>query len=842
MTDFGLTPVGSQPSPEEAGPEADTSLGVSSARSAELADGQAPDIVLHSVTTAVTSATGAPPVVRVALEVPPGVSIQLQIEARSAEAPTVVRHESIRIDRADPQTPQPGAIAPRPSAAPTAQVVQRPSGITAPKPSAAAAESAPTPFAKTPAFRLVSNALARLRADAWPATRSQTWILTALFAIYLITHLAALDRLPIFFFSDEAHNALMGQTAIRESFSDSPDAFLPVYFEVAQQRYAPVISAYVLGQAALWFGNSVEVVRATSVLLSSLAVLFVALIALRVFDARYWWISLVVFSLSPVWMIHSRTGFENAPMAAFYAGFLLFYLLYRVKSPWYGFPALLFAGLTFYSYSNSQAIMVLTAFLLVAVDLRYHLGLDRRLLAGLAAFTLLLASPLITFQLSHQDALSTHLRAVNSYLFDPGLTIAQKAGMYATRYLYGLSPQYWFWPNETDLVRHRMPDQAQIWGWGLPFFVLGVWAVLRRWNSPAHRIALLAALTAPAGAATLEIGASRMLTFVPAATILITLGVDWFVARLPRLQRPLTERLAVGLAGLGMAASAFWMIQTAPFWYSNYGLYGMQYGAKQLFDDVIPTLLRQDPETRIMVSSSWANGTDLFREFFLDGADYERVEVRGIDWYQTRAQDLDEDLLFISTAEEFAAAKASGKFEPFEPEQVVPFPDGTPGFYVFRARYSAEAEAIFAAEAEERRRPETEEVMIAGQSVSLTHSRFDMGGAGYLFDADAFTLVRGLEANPLVFDLGFAVPRPVTALLLTTGTMDRFTVTARAYPIDVDVPVIFAQSFVEAGQDPTVRLDLPIELGPLERLIVELHDELAGEPANIHVRDLILEP
>lgn len=82
-----------------------------------------------------------------------------------------------------------------------------------------------------------------------------------------------------------------------------------------------------------------------------------------------------------------------------------------------------------------------------------------------------------------------------------------------------------------------------------------------------------------------------------------------------------------GVGALVLIAVTF---QAAPLWFSDYGLYGMQYGAKQIFVDVIPALLKANPETMVLVSSTWAM-TDRYREFFLTGTTYDHVAIRGID-------------------------------------------------------------------------------------------------------------------------------------------------------------------------------------------------------------------
>ena len=136
----------------------------------------------------------------------------------------------------------------------------------------------------------------------------------------------------------------------------------------------------------------------------------------------------------------------------------------------------------------------------------------------------------------------------------------------------------------------------------------------------------------------------------------------------------------------------------------------------------------------------------------------------------------------------------------------------------------------------------TEEVELDGQMVRFTHSLFDMGTAAHLLDNDPFTLIRGMEANPLMLQIDFPTPRNIQVLRLTTGTMDLFTLTVKAF-VDVEgEPVTTSEQFVNVGSDPELRIELPETDGPIARLRIEIHDESSGENANIHVRELVLEP
>lgn len=211
--------------------------------------------------------------------------------------------------------------------------------------------------------------------------------------------------------------------------------------------------------------------------------------------------------------------------------------------------------------------------------------------------------------------------------------------------------------------------------------------------------------------------------------------------------------------------------------------------------------------------------------------------------YQSRYEPLTDNLVFIGTPGELSAAQASGKFETITPEQTLAYPDGSPGFYIFQPKYSAEGlKALFVAEEEERRKPVTEETQLGGAD-RLHHALALRHGRGAAPDRQRSLHVdQGMEANPLLLQVDFPTPRAITAVRLTTGTMDLFTLTIRAYT-DVDAPpVTLSQQFVNAGKDPELRLELPGVEGPIVRLAIEIHDELSGERANIHVRELALEP
>ncbi len=686
-------------------------------------------------------------------------------------------------------------------------------------------------------WALGQAALARWRA-AWQrrAISAGTVLFGLSLLIYAITRLWALDRFPIYFFADEANLTVMADELIAHGLHGTDGLLLPLYFDAAGNRWTPVLPVYFQALALTLFGKSIAVSRATSALVTVLGVAAAGLSLKWVFKLRYWWASVLLLGIMPAWFLHSRTAFETASTTALFAGFLLCYLLYRERSPRYIYAAVGFGAATFYSYSNAQIVIVAAAGLLFLSDLRYHWKQKRHVLGGLL-LAVVLSWPLVAFWLKHPDALQTHLHAVDSYVFK-ALSLTQKITLYLQKYAQGLSPQYWFWPNSVDLARHRMDSMGHISLALLPLAVIGLVVSLAQFRSARYRAVVLAALAAPAGAGLLNIGITRVLTFVIPAGMLAAIGLDFILVRLKRVP----QRVLAGGAFVILSAASFWLLRTAlvdgQLWFRDYGLYGMQYGAKQLFQDAIPPYLAREPDILVGVSSSWANGTDNFLRFFFTPDQRSHIQMLDVDYFLFEKRNLTPNVLLVMTPAEYERARASPKFQAVTVEQVLPYPDGTPGFYFVRLAYSDSADAIFQAEREERRKPVTEQFELDGQTVTISHSLFGAGQLKDVFDDDRFSLVRGLEANPLVFDLTFSQPRPVAELSGDFGTMPDFTVSVMLYAPGAADPVVVSQTYRDSPRDPHYDLPLPGAPPLVARMRIEVKDNAAGDTAQIHVRTL----
>ncbi|HEY9122166.1 MAG TPA: glycosyltransferase family 39 protein [Brevefilum sp.] len=508
-------------------------------------------------------------------------------------------------------------------------------------------------------------------------------------AVYLLTRLIRLPDFPIFFFTDEAIQTQHAADLIANGFRSPQGIFLPTYFENGGQ-YNLSLSVYAQVIPTLLFGKSVWITRATSAVLSLFAPVYLGLILRDHFKRRLWWTAPLLLAITPAWFLHSRTAFETVLMASMFTPFLYYYLSYRQGTRNKLYPTLIFGGLAFYAYSPGQVIVVLTGLCLLIADTRYHQEDKKTSLLG-AVLLSLLALPYLRFVLTHENELLQHLSLLNSY-WVKNIPITEKFAVYLIRYLKGLNPFYWFYPrpsilermapninlptwlfsNQFDLDRHTMKAYGHILWVTFHLFVSGLVHTIKRYKDPAHRVLLFALLASPSGAAIVDWGITRGLVFILPATLIIAVGLDKLFGRIiPRWQIK-AQTFAI-LIFLLLALSSFWMLSDAlangPTWYTDYGLTGMQYGAEQIFTRAVE-IARSQPDTKVLVSSTWANGTDVFLRFFGDGIP--NLEMGNINAYGLNYLPLDRHTLFIMTEEDLAWIAESGKFTDVRVDETLP--------------------------------------------------------------------------------------------------------------------------------------------------------------------------
>jgi hypothetical protein len=683
-----------------------------------------------------------------------------------------------------------------------------------------------------------------------------TWLFVLSLAVYLLTRLIRLPDFPIYFFTDEAIQTQQAADLLARGFRSAEGVLLPTYFENGGQ-YNLSLSVYAQVLPTLLLGKSVWVTRGVAALLTLIAAVSLGLTLKHVFHSRCWWLGPLLLAAVPAWFLHSRTAFETALMASMYAAFLYFYLLYRKQHLWGLYPALLFGALAFYAYSPGQVIVVVTGLMLLIADAKYHWQHRKTVLIGLGVL-LLLAVPYLRFSLTQGQARIQHLVQLNSYWVKP-LPLYEKILTYIARYLKGLNPLYWFWPNpsflekfwpgldlplwlfsnQADLARHTMKGYGHILWVTFPFWVIGLVRCFRRFKDPAHRTLVFAMLAAPSGAALVDWGITRGLVFIIPATLMTALGIEvsiqWLQNKLPKLK---TTALAITIFVL-LTGFSFFMLDDAlvngPTWTTDYGLEGMQYGSQQVFTRAAE-IAREQPETTVLVSSTWANGSDVLQRFF--AGDLPNLRMGNINAFALEYRPLDRNTLFVMTQEDVDFIDESDKFTDVTVEEILPYPDGSPGFYFLRLAYVDNIEAILDAEQEARQTLLREELTIDGQTVQVAYPMLDINEIQQAFDGDRTTLIRTFEANPLRLVLTF--PEFIDlhrVTLIIGGTPTRMTVTALSAGETLETVV------QEAGEATVVR-EIPLAFSQtlaVDQLEIEILNIFDAEIAHVHLWEVILE-
>lgn len=663
---------------------------------------------------------------------------------------------------------------------------------------------------------------------------AENWLFAAGLALYLLTRFIQLDKFPIFFFTDEAVQTISAVDLIARGFRDTAGRLFPVYFENGGQ-YNLSLSVYLQLLPAL-LPRSVWLTRGVCALVTLVFPLSVGLALRDYFRARAWWLAPVFIAAVPAWFLHSRTAFETSLGASMFSLFLYFYLHYRLKNRKILPLAIFFGALAFYAYSPLQLVVVLTGAALLFADWRYHWQDKRILLAGL--LTLVLAAlPYALFRLNHPEALARHLTQLRSYWISEA-ALPVKAGAFLRNYLRGLDPRYWFFPNDTDLIRHQMKGMGHFPLLSLPLVLLGLVESARGLREPAKKTVFIALLAAPSGAALVGPAITRLLVMIVPLSYMALIGME----RVFTLPRPETRlrKLLPALFWASWAALSGLMtydaLKNGPTWFENYGMYGLQWGGQTLFD-AIKTYARENPDKEIILSPNWANGTDVIARYFL--GDPLPISVGNIAPYTLYQLPLDKNKVFVMTPEEVAWLPETGKFSDVEVLRVLPYPNGKPGFTFISLRYVDGIAEVFAAEQAERRQPKSAVLELFGQQVRAEYSPLDINAIYQAFDGDPNTLIRTFEANPLVISLEF--PQALTLSRVTAlvgNAASRLEVELKPEDGGETIRLRVETTGFEKVSPLSLEFGRALRITALRVSLLNVND---GDIAHVHLWELILE-
>lgn len=665
--------------------------------------------------------------------------------------------------------------------------------------------------------------------------------------VYLFTHFFRLEDFPIYYLFDEAVQVCHARDYVAAGFRGPGGERFPTFFPVAWDAsicvsvYLQVVGVLVHGKSSIW------VSRFVSALVACLLPLGVAWAAQSALRLRWWWLGILVAAALPTWFLHSRTALVVPFMVAFYALMVAGYLAALTSSPKWLYAAALAGALAFYSYASGQVVVPVTAGLLVLVNLRFHLRhWFHSLGAGLLSASLLL--PALLFRLKNPELLRQQLSLTESPLLKLP-TWPEKLAAVADSYGHLMSPAYWFL-EQAPSPRHGMPGYAALAQWLLPFFALGLgWALWRMREAP-FRSLLVVVLAAPVAGAVTAPEIWRAVPFVVPAALVMTVGFEALIRALGRVVPQPATAAASGSAAAAAAAvlsgySLFMLddaLRNGPTWTSEYGLYGTQWGSRQLYLEAIPRFLAAHPGTVLSVSPHFANGGEIFPRFF---GSPERVDVGGIrDYlapiYAKTLEPIRENLVFVDVAADLDAVRTSGRFTPIRILDVLHQPDGLPGFVFYKVGWAPDILERIAKEEEERREPTPGTVTIGDLAgVPVLTSRYDNGSPQEAFDGDPMSLFRGLEANPFVVDVSLAGRRRLRGLRVVCGP-DQYVVRVVVTGTGADAArqVTLQSGVIKSGDRSSARFAFKPMLAETLRVEILESSVAMGDPTHVHLYEL----
>jgi hypothetical protein len=671
------------------------------------------------------------------------------------------------------------------------------------------------------------------RGSPWPNVHS-FFCLALLF--YLFTRMWHLLDFPCYFFTDEVVNAVRAEELINNGFRDNRGNLLPAYFSTGDY-YNISLGVYLQVLVLPLLGKSEWLVRGLVSLITVFGAVGVAFLLKDFFRIKSWWSAPLWLAATPTWFLHSRTAFEVSLTLSFYPWFLYFYFRYLDKKDKSLYLSVFFGILTFYSYSAGQVLMAASGLGFLLSNFKIHLQTTRlSLLAALLTITLLI--PYARYRVHYPDALKQQISAYQSYL---GSTLSwpEKGAKFLSIHLSCFEPSYWFKPDQAENIRHQIKGRANLIEWSFPFLALGLLLTLFRLKNPYFRCLLILLLIAPVGTSLVGRGITRALPVLLPAILLTCIGWEKFL-RLPRLSRlspiiMLTMLVILVLSSLKLLNES---VKNGSRWYDDYGLYGLQWGAPELLGEKIPNFLKNYPEAKIHLSTSWTNGPDILVPFYNL---QKNIRIFDIEYVLHEKMDFPENSVFILHREQFTRFQGDEKFSQIKILDQLNYPDGSPGFYFITWEYAHNFDQLWEVAREEQKKLLPYPVEIRDRTWQMMCQAFD-GEAQFLFNGNTKDLLRGKYTNPFVIELTPPTPEKLSGLTLhfypmVVNLKVSLTVKGSSTPIERN-----AQISPNPENLSSLKLDFDIEDKEIILLRLECLNPIDSPTGKIHLTEIELHP
>jgi len=655
------------------------------------------------------------------------------------------------------------------------------------------------------------------------------------FLVYCFLIFENLTGFPPYFFCDEAVHGVEAQSLLQTG-RDRSGEFLPLLVR-GLGEFQLALSVYFQVPFNAVFGLNEFAVRARSAALSVIGV-WTAFLALQyIFKCRHAWLAFFAFALSPIWFLHARAGFEPFQALVLFLLTIALYLKAFEGALWAALALPVAAAMTFYSYVPARGWVACTGLALLLVNFSVHLKQWKRtVLAGVLLLGLL--SPFFYLQATSPEKTMRRIQSVGLEEF-LNLPTEQKLVRIVKNHLGALNPLFWYsWEathKDGPSERHIIPKLPLLPRWSAPLCLAGLLICLRFLRCIEYRSLVAVLVASPLSAAPFAYTSLRVM---PVALVFLLFSLIGISAILTWLEeRTKLSYIAPSLCLAALLAEAAWfrhhVYQVAPYLYRDYGFYGLQIGAREVFE-----WAGQQSEVyeKIYLAADLFNAGEIFPAFYLP-QDFQ-PKLRVLDAYglcQGRLEPV-AGSLWIIQASFLDRITYSGC--PLQLSIIKTFYDlrhkplyygailqPKPGFVDWQVKQEKARRQLLKARLDTRFGP-----------VVLTHTPFDMGEPAFIVDNNEATLVRTAGINPLHLVLD-VTPQSMSELELVVSNNHAVRITLQV--VVQSEPVDLGYHDADSGGGvATVQIKFPQRLDNVKQISLDLQALDADQYGFVHLKEL----
>lgn len=342
------------------------------------------------------------------------------------------------------------------------------------------------------------------------------WLLNGfllLASIGIILRFKGITQNPPGFYVDEASIA-ENAYQIMSAGTDEWGIPYPIYFK-AFGEYKNPLFIYSLALSFKIFGVSLATTRYTAALWGIATVIAVGFLSKTVMHSKlYGLIGALVIIFLPWHFYSSRIAFEAISLPFFFTVILIFIAKYEKKLQFiYLWAASVAAAAMFYSYTSAR---LLSPILFAAIMIIALKKTARKKLIILVCLYALLLLPAITWNHQTNGSLFVRLEQIK------GSGIRE----HINTYTHQLSPNLWFISGDSNF-RHTAQKGLVPISY-LPFLLVGIISIAKKWKSPLNTLILVSLITAPIPASLTHTdpNALRMIHIIPVLIVIIVIGIQ----------------------------------------------------------------------------------------------------------------------------------------------------------------------------------------------------------------------------------------------------------------------------------------------------------------------------